>query len=284
MGTWGTGISSNDTYSDVYGEFFDMYDEGLPVTEISTKLVSEFSETINDPDDANNFWFALGNAQWECKELDPEILTRIEKIVKSGGDLEVWRKLDASETDLKKRATVLEKFVAKLRSEKPKARRRKKRVIHQPIFEKGECLVFRLANGNYGGAVVLEAVPSVGFGLNLVATTRINQKACPTTAEFLGANVLVKNFAAWEDVPDIVWEYSTVFKKEGHLFESVGKITVKRSYYPDDHSNGFSFGGMWSSLIMAANLQFETEENRHERPNRLFKVKELIGKDRWKFL
>ncbi len=284
MGTWGTGISSNDTYSDVYGEFFDMYDEGLPVSEISTKLVSEFSETINDPDDANNFWFALGNAQWECKELDPETLTRIEKIVKSGGDLEVWRKLDASETDLKKRATVLEKFVAKLRSEKPKARRRKKRVIHQPIFEKGECLVFRLANGNYGGAVVLEAVPSVGFGLNLVATTRINQKACPTIAEFLGANVLVKNFAAWEDVPDIVWEYSTVFKKEGHLFESVGKITVKRSYDPNDQSNGFSFGGMWSSLISAANLQFEAEENRHERPNRLFKVKELIGKDRWKFL
>ena len=55
MGAWGTGISSNDTYADVFGEFFELYDDGLPVSEISAKLISSSRETIADPDDANNF-------------------------------------------------------------------------------------------------------------------------------------------------------------------------------------------------------------------------------------
>ena len=31
MGTWGTGISSNDTFADIYDEFFDLYNDGLSV-------------------------------------------------------------------------------------------------------------------------------------------------------------------------------------------------------------------------------------------------------------
>lgn len=75
MGAWGTAISSNDTYADIYGEFFDLYNDGLDVTEISKKLIADNQETINDKDDCNNFWFALAKAQWECKQLD-EIAAR----------------------------------------------------------------------------------------------------------------------------------------------------------------------------------------------------------------
>lgn len=31
MGTWGTAVSSNDTYSDIYNEFFALYDDGIDV-------------------------------------------------------------------------------------------------------------------------------------------------------------------------------------------------------------------------------------------------------------
>jgi len=34
MGAWGIAISSNDTYADIYGEFFDLYNDGLDIAEI----------------------------------------------------------------------------------------------------------------------------------------------------------------------------------------------------------------------------------------------------------
>ena len=37
MGTWGRGISSNDTYADIYDEFFELYDDGLSVKEITER-------------------------------------------------------------------------------------------------------------------------------------------------------------------------------------------------------------------------------------------------------
>lgn len=82
MGAWGAAISSNDTYADIYGEFFDLYNDGLDVDEISKKLVLDNKEIIDDTDDSNNFWFALAKAQWECKQLDKSVFDRIKKLLK----------------------------------------------------------------------------------------------------------------------------------------------------------------------------------------------------------
>jgi hypothetical protein len=144
MGAWGTAISSNDTYADIYGTFFDLYNEGLSVDEISIKLIDDNQETINDPDDSNNFWFALAKAQWECKQLDKELLDRVKNIIETGADLEVWRHLDADEKDIKKRKVILDKFLTELQTARPKAKARKKKIIRQPVFEKGDCLTFNL--------------------------------------------------------------------------------------------------------------------------------------------
>src|SRR5689334_18779357 len=84
MGTWGTGLSSNDTYADIYDSFFELYNDGLNVDEISKKLIKENQEIIDDQDDANNFWFALAKAQWECKDLNREILEKVRHIIESG--------------------------------------------------------------------------------------------------------------------------------------------------------------------------------------------------------
>src|SRR5690606_9910284 len=129
MGAWGTAISSNDTYVDIYGEFFNLYNDGLDVAEISKKLIADNQEIINDKDDCNNFWFALAKAQWECKQLDKEIFNLVKKVVETGADIEVWRQLDADEKDIKKRKIVLDKFLADLQTERPKAKSRKKNII-----------------------------------------------------------------------------------------------------------------------------------------------------------
>lgn len=213
MGACGTSISSNDTYADIYETFFDLYNDGEEVEAISKKLIGDNEEIINDQDDCNNFWFALAKAQWECRQLDPQILALIRDIVESESDLEAWRRLDAEEKDIKKRKVILAKFLVDLQTDRPKAKARKKRVNRQPAFNKGDRLTFELANGNYGGAVVLESDFKTGYGYNLVATTRINQKVKPTKKDFENAEVMVINFAKWEDTVSVRWIIPTKFKQ-----------------------------------------------------------------------
>ncbi|ATL45349.1 hypothetical protein OZ664_00365 [Elizabethkingia sp. HX WHF] len=231
MGTWGLAISSNDTYADVYTDFFDLYDDGLDVAEISEKLITTNQEIINDIYDSNNFWFALAKAQWQCKQLDNKILERIRIIIETGADLDVWQKLGISEKEIKKRKVVLDKFLIDLQTEKPKARGRKKKVIRQPVFEKGDCLIFKLENGNYGGVVVLEAIKDTEQGWNLLAATRINQPNKPTIKDFDKAEALVINYYAnAEEKLNIGWYLPVRHKDVVHLIEKVDHIDVQIKY------------------------------------------------------
>lgn len=281
MGAWGTAISSNDTYADIYGEFFDLYNDGQSVEDISKKLIADNQETINEPDDSNNFWFALAKAQWECKQLDTEILERVKEIIQTGSDLEVWRRLDADEKDIKKRKVVLDKFLADLQAEKSKAKSRKKKIIKQPPFEKGDCLTFKLANGNYGGAVVLEAIKDTEYGHTLIATTRINQPTKPTKTDFENAEVLIANYANWDNNFNIKWYLPIRHKQTAHLIEKVDTIEVQISYEINKSMNGFVADfDIW--VIQVADQQFESEKTK-SRPTTKQTIKELTKKkSKWK--
>lgn len=280
MGAWGTAISSNDTYADIYGEFFDLYNDGLDVTEISKKLIADNQETINDKDDCNNFWFALAKAQWECKKLDKDIYDRVKKVIETGADLEVWRQLDADEKDIKKRKAVLDKFLSDLQIERPKAKSRKKKIIRQPIFEKGDCLTFKLENGNYGGAVILGAIKGSEYGHNLIATTRINQLNKPTKKDFENAEVLVMNYASWDNKPNVKWYLPIRHKQTAHLIEKVENIEVQINY--DINNSMFGFVGdfdIW--VIEVVDQQLKSEETK-PRSSTKQTVKELTKKSKWK--
>ena len=281
MGAWGTAISSNDTYADIYGEFFDLYNDGQSVEDISKKLIADNQETINEPDDSNNFWFALAKAQWEGKQLDTEILERVKEIIQTGSDLEVWRRLDADEKDIKKRKVVLDKFLADLQAEKHRAKSRKKKVIKQPPFEKGDCLTFKLANGNYGGAVVLEAIKDTEYGHILIATTRINQPTKPTKTDFENAEVLIANYANWDNNFNIKWYLPIRHKQTAHLIEKVDTIEVQISYDINKSMNGFVADfDIW--VIQVADQQFESEKTK-SRPTTKQTIKELTKKkSKWK--
>lgn len=280
MGAWGTAISSNDTYADIRSEFLDLYDDGVGISDISRQLIDQNQETINDEDDANNFWFALAKAQWDCGDLDPTLFSRIALIIDTGADLEVWRRLEGSERDIQKRANALTIFLEKLRSENPKPRARKRKTLKQPPFQKGSCLSFRLKNGNYGGAVVLEAKALKGFGMNLVATVRINKRTAPELDDFLFANVLLLNFATYQDEPEIGWKYSIGFQKESDLFSLIGIIDVEKDYDPTDFSL-YSYGGYWSLIIEVASLQFESERTK-AKPRKTLKIQKLAKHNRWR--
>ncbi|MFC3197689.1 hypothetical protein ACFOET_08700 [Parapedobacter deserti] len=279
MGAWGTAISSNDTYADIYGEFFDLYNEGLDIAEISKKLLTDNQEIIKDKDDSNNFWFALAKAQWECKQLDKELFERVKTIIKTGADLEVWRRLEAGEKDIKKRKIVLDKFLADLTTERPRARKRKKKTIRQPVFEKGDCLTFKLQNGNYGGAVVLEAIKDSEYGYNLIASTRMNQQNKPTKKDFENAEVLVVNYANWQNEPNVRWYLPIRHKQIAHLIEKVDNLEVKINYDVTNSMLGF-FADFDNWIIEVTNEQLKSEETK-PRPTVKQTINELTKKSNW---
>ena len=281
MGAWGTAISSNDTYADIYDAFFDLYNGGQFVKDISKKLIADNQETINEPDDSNNFWFALAKAQWECKQLDTEILEKVKEIIETGLDLEVWRRLDAVEKDNKKRKVVLDKFLADLQTERLKVKSRKKKVIKQPPFEKGDCLTFKLENGNYGGAVVLEAIKDTEYGHILLATTRINQPTKPTKTDFENAKVLIANYTNWDNKFNIKWYLPIRHKQTAHLIEKVETLEVQINYDISKSMNGFVADfDIW--VIQVADQQFKSEETK-ARPTTKQTIKELTKKkSKWK--
>lgn len=276
MGTWGTGISSNDDYADVYSEFFELYNDGKDVAEVTALVITKNGEMLSMPEAVNNVWFAIAKAQWECKRLQPEIYKRVKDIVDSEADLQIWTELGATKSEIEKRQKVLTKFLSQLQSDRPKAKARKKKVMREPIFKKGDCLTFKLENGNFGGAVVLEAEYGTELGLNLIAVTRINQPETPTMKSFRNAEVMIKNFANWKETPEVIWICNYRPKEVKSLVEVVGAIEVTTDYLSKEHRHQYAFTSGWkSTLIDSTNWQFESEKTK-SKPKKTLKLKKLL--------
>ena len=79
MGAWGTNIKDNDTTADIYTDFFEMYNNGQNPADISRNLIKKNRYLINNPDDSNNFWFAIALGQWETKSLEPHIFEKVKE-------------------------------------------------------------------------------------------------------------------------------------------------------------------------------------------------------------
>ncbi|RTY85668.1 hypothetical protein [Flavobacterium sp. GT3R68] len=240
MGAWGTGISSNDTYADIYGQFIDLYNEGFTVPEITKRLIDENDETISIVEDAPNFWFAIANGQWECKDLKEEIFSKVEYLINSGEDIRIWKELEASLADIKSREKALEKFLSKLKTEKDKPRKRTKKKFYNSVYQKGDCLTYLMDNGNYGGAFVLTDEQQTETGTNYIAITTIDKPIKPTLDDFKSAEVYLKrvneiSFSQtvmkenWVDQAQI-GGFSAMLKKKDVEIEIVGKLQIYKEY------------------------------------------------------
>jgi len=122
MGTWNTAINGNDTFLDIYQNFFGLYNEGQNPDNISKQILADYQEMFNDYDDRNNSLFGLAMAQWETKSLDPNIFNQVKDIIENEKDLILWEGSDNK--TLKKRQTVLSKFLTQISTEREKPKRR----------------------------------------------------------------------------------------------------------------------------------------------------------------
>lgn len=124
MGTWNTKINGNDTFQDIYQNFFDLYNQGQNPVDISKQIQEDFFEMFNDYDDRNNSLFGLALAQWETKSLDKNIYNQVKEIIETGNDLEVWKELGADNKTIEKRKKELDKFLTQVSDEREKPKRR----------------------------------------------------------------------------------------------------------------------------------------------------------------
>lgn len=285
MGTWGTTIKDSDAFADIYDEFFELYNKGGQPDSISKKILADNWEMLEIEEEKHSLWFALALSQWETKSLDSKVFSTVESIIKSGADIELWLNLGASEQNIEKRKIVLEKFLEKLKSEKLKAKQRKRAKLKTPIFSTGDCLVFKLKTGNFGGAVVLATDENPETAYNLIAITRLNQKSKPSPEDIENAEVLICNFGDWQDRPTVSWHMPDLFlKKYSDIIEVVGKISVDIEYDSKNHGGkGYLFKPSYTagwSLNETVERQFESELSKHK-PSSTLIIKQLTKKDKW---
>ena len=282
MGTWSTAIKDSDAFLDVYGEFFDLYNKGGQPEIISKKIIEDNWEILEIEEEKHSLWFALALAQWETKTLDQSVLSRVEQIITSGADLALWYQTGASEQDVKKRKTVLNNFLEKIKSSRPKVKPRKRAKQKTPIFSIGDCLVFKMNNGNYGGAIVLATDLRPESACNLVVTTRLNQITKPTIDDFENAEVLICNFGQWQDRLDVIWYMPDLYYKEySSMYEIAGKIDVQIEYSANNYDgSGYLFHPSWTAgwdMKSISERQFESETIK-PKPSKVVTIKQLTQK------
>ena len=97
MGSWNSKIDGNDTFLDIYQNFYNLYNQGENPKNASEQILNDFAEMFEDYDDKNNSLFGLILAQWETKSIDIEIFNLVKEIIESGNDLKIWKELGAKD-------------------------------------------------------------------------------------------------------------------------------------------------------------------------------------------
>ena len=189
MGTFGTEIAGNDEYLDLEVEFFKLYNEGLEVSTISNKIIQKHNESLNSDEDSNNFWLALADFQWQCKALEEDVLDKIKDIVNSESDLKLWKELGSEQADIEERRIVLREFLTKISTPVKRAKKRVKKKLFDSVFKKGDLIIYKLNNGNYGGAIVIFDELQTEQGLNWVVLTNLDLNLKPCLKDFLNSKI-----------------------------------------------------------------------------------------------
>ena len=127
MGTWSAEIEANDTFADAYDCFFDAYNDGHTPEEAAAEVRASFEQSIEEPDEFIDVFFATVLALWETKSLPESYVEEVRRIVDGGQDIRRWRNLEATDEQLEKRQLHLEAFLSQISTPRPKKKRRSRK-------------------------------------------------------------------------------------------------------------------------------------------------------------
>lgn len=184
MGAWGTGILQNDTTSDIWLEFKELYNKGLSLKEIRIHL-----EKANKPNDDfeyySEIWTGIAYGQWMCGEVEEYTFKKIRASTQ-----EKWLTLWAEDKkQLHERINVLQKFIDKIQIPRPNPLKRKVINVRQAFFETGDVIGIKINSNNYIAAIVTSHENYENDGENEIVFTDLIFDDQTTIEEFLKSNI-----------------------------------------------------------------------------------------------
>ena len=167
MGIWGPKIYENDIALDVKDEFEMLFDEGKSVQVITDILLTENKEIISEPKDAQHFWLALADVQYDKGVLLPMVkemaLHWIER-----GDLKLDYQIHIP-MDIELRTLELKKLREKLHGGQPAVKDTKKRKLYKCPWNIGDVYAYQLDSdlakerGLYGRYFLIQKVDEANW-------------------------------------------------------------------------------------------------------------------------
>jgi hypothetical protein len=233
MGAWGTGVLSDDTVRDIYHDYLDLFNRGIPAGNIRTTILRNNRGTLRDVDEGPLVWIAIAKAQWDCGQLETEVLAEIRKIVQDGLGLDRWA--EQGKRLLEQRKVALNQFLLKLETANERPRKPRRAIKRKPLFEPGDCVAARLQDGAWGAILVLQHEPESDdpyketYGTNLVAALRYRSVEPPPLSVFEKREWLFLTHHAWRNR----MELSFVFKRGSRSVKDrlvlVGNIPLRKT-------------------------------------------------------
>lgn len=143
MGSWGTGLHSNDTASDVRDACNEVYP--LVGAEKGTEIIfREFREIIDSDiidNDYASFWYSLADWQWKHGILTDDVKTKAIELLKDHTGIDEWEE-DGSASDVRKRIAVMDELLIRLESPMPPVNIKKAR-MKKPKHKIGDIVIIR---------------------------------------------------------------------------------------------------------------------------------------------
>ena len=256
MGAWGTGVLSDDTAHDVYDSYLDLFNRGNTAEAIRANVLKEYSEILDDEDEGPLAWLGIAKAQWDCGQLEPEVMKQVEKHVREGLGLSRWA--EQGERVLNRRKAALTQFLAKLTTVNPRPREPRKAIKRSPLFHPGDCLAVRLDDGAWGAILVLQHKPESDdpyketYGLNLVASLCYRGAETPTLDVFAKRDWLYLNHHSWHNEMVLRFVYALRFRTMKDRLLRIGNIPLRKADPQHDQCRTYS---QWSHVAQDIYLQ-----------------------------
>ena len=143
MGVWGTALYSNDTASDIRGDYVDLLRRGNSNEEALKKLMEKDGDCIGIEEEEPLFWYALADTLWNYGRLTPEVKEKALYFL-DHPEAELARWEDDGGKYVEAWMRTLEKLRTKLLSPQPPEKKVSKYRLYKCTWQVGDVYAYRL--------------------------------------------------------------------------------------------------------------------------------------------
>lgn len=239
MGTWNTGLFSNDTTSDVRDTYIQFLKEQLSNEDAYQRTYDEYKELIGTEEEPL-FWYAIAEAQWNAGRLIPEVRDRALDCIQKKGGIFIWEQnlIGGARWE-----STLQKLEEKIKSPMPPEKKYSKPIeFERNPWNTGDVYAYQFhtnkakENGLDGKYILLQKVGNVEYfkGITFSAIQVFNRifDSIPCLDMLVGLRVLPLVYSPMtEGYPSDIADYIPTFE----WYMKATMIYEKKNDYPKCH-------------------------------------------------